>query len=292
VVRTHSIFATRTNWSEVRSQAHQLAASATFSRGTYPAIQYVLNQLHDPHAELVDPSLKGNLSGGGPLGFSPPTVQLTQPRIGYVELPALYDPSSSSTKSTEYMTAALQGEAQLERQGVCGWVIDLRNNGGGNVDPMRLAVGPLLGQGSIGGTQTPAGITSYVFYGDGALREGTKTVASAPVRVADFSPPPPVAVLTGPLTRSAGEGVVIAFVGRPGAQSFGAATGGGPDPTGTFTLSDGAVLYFEVQRGVDRFGHTYDGPIPPDVPIASTAPGADPTLQAGVSWLLSSAACS
>ena len=124
-------------------------------------------------------------------------------------LSALYTPSSSSSDATAYMTAALQGEQRIETQGVSGWVVDLRNNTGGNVDPMRLAVGPILGVGRIGSTQLPSGVTTYVPYEAGALRQGTKTLATAPTKVSDFSRPPQVAVLTGPLTRSAGEGLSI-----------------------------------------------------------------------------------
>jgi carboxyl-terminal processing protease len=114
---------------------------------------------------------------------------------------------------------------------------------------------------------------------------------NAPVKVADFRPTPPVAVITGGSTFSAGEAVAVAFRGRPHIKSFGAATGGAPNSPGRLLLADGAALRFALYFDVDRTGTAYTQAIAPDVAVPGpTTPSGSPLL-AAASWLLSTAAC-
>jgi carboxyl-terminal processing protease len=102
-------------------------------------------------------------------------------------------------------------------------------------------------------------------------------------------PQPPVAVLTSRLTGSSGEGVVMAFRGRPDSRSFGEPTAGVPTGNAAYPLSDRAELHLTEGIGVDRTGATYQAPIQPDRPVATdwTRYGtpADPVVQAATRWL-------
>ena len=75
---------------------------------------------------------------------------------------------------------------------------------------------------------------------------------------------PPVAVLTSRLTGSSGEGVVMAFRGRPDSRSFGEPTAGVPTGNAPYPLSDRAELHLTEGIGVDRTGATYQARIQPD----------------------------
>lgn len=155
---------------------------------------------------------------------------------------------------------------------------------------MLTAVGPILGDGRAVGYRGRDGTTSWYGY-----RDGTGSVVGQPVsptvgRPARLPRPrPPVAVLTSRLTASAGEGVAIAFRGRPDARSFGEPTAGVPTGNARHRLPDGAELYLTEGVGVDRAGRAYQTRIRPDQPVASDwtrygTPG-DPVLRAAAAWL-------
>ena len=74
--------------------------------------------------------------------------------------------------------------------------------------PMLLGVGPLLGNGRLIGFTTRSGFAGYVSYHDGILTAGRDRV-TAPLTVPMLDPAPPVAVLTGSSTVSAGEAVAV-----------------------------------------------------------------------------------
>ncbi|MGV9658891.1 S41 family peptidase [Streptomyces koyangensis] len=59
---------------------------------------------------------------------------------------------------------------------------------------------------------------------------------------------PPVAVLTGPRTASAGEAVAIAFRERPDTRTFGDPTSGVPTANAPYPLSDGALVVLTTAR--------------------------------------------
>jgi carboxyl-terminal processing protease len=171
--------------------------------------------------------------------------------------------------------------------------VDLRRDPGGSAPPMLLAVGPVLGDGKAVGYRDRSGVTLWYSYRDGALilavsgQPPWSLAAPRPARLA--WPAPPVAVLTSRLTASAGEAVVMAFRGRPGARSFGEPTAGVPTGNAQHRLADGAELYLTEAIGVDRAGRTYESRIRPDQPVATDwtryGTAADPVVRAATAWL-------
>lgn len=119
----------------------------------------------------------------------------------------------------------LPAPREVDRAGACGWVVDLRANTGGHMWTPLASAGPILSDGEVGafveadGTRTPWTIESGTprQYAD---RWGPGEPLAHPM--------PPVAVLTGPRTASAGEAVAIAFRGRPDTRTFGEPTFGVP----------------------------------------------------------------
>jgi carboxyl-terminal processing protease len=170
-------------------------------------------------------------------------------------------------------------------------VVDLRRDTGGSMPPMLVAVGPVLGHGRAVGYRDRNGATAWYGYTDGALaldgRPEWSLAASRPARLP--RPSPPVAVLTSRLTASAGEAVVMAFRGRPGARSFGEPTAGVPTGNAQHRLADGAELHLTEGIGVDRAGRAHETRIRPDQPVATDwtryGTAADPVLRAATAWL-------
>lgn len=110
-------------------------------------------------------------------------------------------------------------------------------------------------------------------------------------------PAPPVAILTGPETASAGEAALIAFRGRPESRSFGLPTAGLATGNTAYPLNDGALLLLTEAADMDRTGRRYvNTPIAPDVRVAFTDSDmvrgtGDPVIDAARKWLESRPAC-
>ena len=154
---------------------------------------------------------------------------------------------------------------------------------------MLLSVGPILGSSRVLGFRDDRGITSYVSYRNGVLA-GAGETSRSPLFISNFMPAPPVAILIGSSTISAGEAVAIAFRGRPNTRSFGEVTAGATGSPQSYAMPDGAVIRVSVARDVDRFGNTYDLGVVPDVSI-SFAAGSGADMEAATKWLSSTAAC-
>jgi C-terminal processing protease CtpA/Prc len=183
---------------------------------------------------------------------------------------------------------------QHDSEASCGWIVDLRQNGGGNLWPMLAGVGALLGNGAVGASVYPDGRRVSVWYRDGQAGFGDYVQ----LRVNDvYRPPrlPAVAVLTGPGTGSSAEVLALAFRGRPGARSFGAPTAGVSTGTRTFALADGAALILAVAATSDRLGRVYSGPLDPDEAVVgettARAPTADPLVATAQRWLSANDVC-
>jgi C-terminal processing protease CtpA/Prc len=182
----------------------------------------------------------------------------------------------------------------IDQPPACGWIVDLRQDEGGNLWPMLAGVGPLLGEGEVGAFVTSGQRVPWV-YRDGGAYVGTQvvTVVNNPYRRAD---PPPVAVLTAAQTASSGELLVVAFRGRPSTRSFGSPTRGVPTSNEPKVLADGAVLLLTTTASADRTGATYEDTIQPDQRVAGVTltrgdEATDPTVQAAAMWLRAQPGC-
>lgn len=145
----------------------------------------------------------------------------------------------------------------------CGWIVDLRTNGGGNAWPMLAVAAPLLDDGDVVGLRSREGEVAWARVENGGVvstpgGSGTETPGG-------FSIEAPVALLTSTTTASAAEIVAIAFAGQARTVRVGAPTAGLTTGNEVRELSDGAWLVLTTSYDVDRTGRVHDGPLEPDV---------------------------
>jgi carboxyl-terminal processing protease len=316
VIQNVAFYRSRVDWPAVRAQARTMAAGATTSAATYPAIRYALAALGDRHSFLQLPVTADAAGDARPAAVgataAPPSdsleARLLGGRFGYFRVPTFSlplgtpDAAARSSGMADTLQALVRAvDAQGGPQGPCGWVVDLRHNRGGNMWPMLVGVGPILGGGSLGAFVSAGGVAVPWFYDGGEA--GTLAPTGARGVAARLSagrapyalrrPDPPVAVLTDSLTASSGEAITVAFRGRPATRSFGGATTGVPTANAGYRLPDNAYLLIMVSLDADRLGRQYDTRIPPDVAIAQTARPAwdDATATAATEWLATQTRC-
>jgi hypothetical protein len=325
------------DWPRLRQETLRQAGHAQTTVDAYPALRYALAKLGDHHSYLqLTPALAATETERRPALVDPsamPAPLVRKPTFPYpspfrmrrvpegalvvgspkpvadVVVPLF---SSADRSELDALATSIQTILRtLEAHHPCGWVVDLRGNGGGNIWPMKAGLGPLIGAGGAGGTGGQganggnghfkgrvdhAGVTTDWFYQDGAAGERSGATdeiyaqATAPVVIAGM---PPVAVLIDRDTGSSGEGVAIAFRGRPGTRFFGETTFGAATSTFPYPLSDGAVIYLVTAVMVDRDGREYPSGVTPDEEILSetTISTVDPVLQAAAKWASAQPGC-
>ncbi|MFJ2861514.1 S41 family peptidase [Kitasatospora sp. NPDC087314] len=286
LLQQQSLNTAEVNWKDVRAQAFTQAAEARTPADTYPAISGAVGALGDHHSRFYPPDQAGQVDADPEVVDAPTTRQLPG-GIGYLALPRV---NGAERTYTEYVARGRAAVTETDRAGACGWVVDLRDESGGGMWPPLAVAAPILGDGPVGGFVTADGRRSAWSIRDGVPYLDDAPLASTNGATPLASPGPPVAVLTGRGTGSAGEAVAIAFIGRPATRSFGDLTYGVPTGNAPHRLSDGAVILLTGAAEADRTGRIHTGPIAPDVTVGARM-GSDPVLDAAADWLARQAAC-
>ncbi|WP_282297177.1 S41 family peptidase [Stenotrophomonas sp. PS02289] len=235
------------------------------------AIKQVLRALGDRHSFLIDPARQADMPHVARATFVAPQWEMLEPGIGYIAIPGIQ--AGDRALRDRYRDAVLDALRAGHAQGVRGWLVDLRGNGGGIMWPMLAGLEPLLrGQ-----------TTGYFLRTDGSRDAWPNNTTAASADAPDLGQLP-VAVLTSGRTASSGEAVVMAFRGRANTRSFGAPTKGVPTANAGHRLADGTILQLTGALFVDRNGKGDGTSVVPDESVRELGVG-DRTRQAAVEWL-------
>lgn len=282
IMEKHALNRSLVNWSALKGRAWWLAKGAQTPADTYFAISYTLLQLGDNHSFFVTPDQREK--SGATRELPAVTVQRLDGKLGYLSIP------QCSVQTTEDMAAFATNTqkliSELDAQGVCGWIVDLRKNGGGNMWPMIAGVGPVLGEGELGRFAFPDGSTLAWRYQDGNALLGDEVQAAASPPAYKPKSTTPVAVLIGDGTASSGEAVAVSFRGRPQTRFFGQKSYGLSTSNRVFEMSDSARIVLTTSVLQDRTGKNYGAKIAPD-----EYTDADQTIAAAQRWLKTHSDC-
>lgn len=298
IMQGRSIRRDEVDWEALRRDTVTEAAGSRHPDELYGLIRGALDRLGDDHSLFMTPAefqrWRDRRPSQAQAEASTPKGRVLDERYALIEVPGLL--SGKDETKQEYAEILGRLIARAAGSGVCGWMLDLRDNTGGNMWPMLLGLSPLLGEGEVGafvdaddGRQTWR-LEEKRVYNDGELI--LETELDWP-RLVDA----PVAVLTGPRTASAAEAVAVAFRGRPGSRSFGARTAGLSTSNQGFRLPDGAAVFLTTVAVMDREGEIYGKQIPVDQAVEAavedpkTEDAPDPVVEAARTWLASQPDC-
>lgn len=271
-----------TEWKMARSKAIGKLHGDVAIPNTYSDLARLVRIAGGPHSKFVTPD-QARLdarSFGPETAFPLPMVEVDA-GIGRLTVPSFgSDDASSNLKYTQAAnTAILNSRGDVS----CGWIVDLRDNSGGDAFEMLAAVSPLLDDGLVMRMRDRNGADQdIVIAGNDVLVDGERAagVSGGRVKIRNL----PVAILQSRSTASAAEAVVVAFHGQSRSVSFGQGTAGYSSGNLATTLSDGARLLVTESVFVDRAGTVYGNRIAPDRPTRSVSQG--PTdVQVAKDWL-------
>jgi len=269
------------DWPTIEARARASVAGSTQLADAHDAIQRVIADLGERHSFLRPPSPPP--TGGAMPAPAMPTHALADGRFGVVRLPGFI---GTPEQVAQYSATLRDGLEEMDSTGgVCGWIVDLRGNTGGNMWPMLNGLDPLLGPGPFGIFRAPNGQQTFWVRTAENISIGLAATDREPFFTLDAADAP-VAVLLGSATASSGEMTAIALAGRSRARTFGAATAGFATANVALPLSDGAMLVITTSYARDRTGREYGGAIMPDEVVEETA-----AEEAAIRWLASQGSC-
>ncbi len=214
-------------------------------------------------------------------------------KIGYLEL------TFETGADLMYPTKVQNILRSVDQSPICGWIIDLRRLAQGDLWSYLAGVGPILGEGELGGFVYLDGSRESWAYRDGKIYWGNEQRIESYVRGQIYRPKnsaPAVALLIDEPTLAAGEQVGVAFRGRPNVRFFGEPTAGNPFLLEQTSLSDGVTIYLSAARSYDHLGNVYAGPLTPDETIATDwlkfGTNQDPVIITAANWLQTNPVCS
>jgi carboxyl-terminal processing protease len=263
-------------WTDLFAAAKARLNNAGNCEDAYETLQWCFKEMKEKHS-FVLPAEKATLYNGNinssnePIELSkligPLKHEMAENGIAYIDIPWI---STADKKICTDFADSLQGLiASYDKRGVTKWIIDLRNNTGGNCWPMLAGLGPLIGNGVYGYFISENEKIPFS-YQNGAIFQGRYTRCAPNEPRVLSQPKKTVVVLTGPNTASAGEIVALAFKGLDNVYLYGEPTAGLTTANATYNLSDGSILVLTVCKEADRNGNVQEGKIQPDKFVEST----------------------
>lgn len=293
LLQANSLHRYEVDWEVLRDSVITAAGHPQVSSDTYPAIRLALELIGERHSFLREPVTDATPTINNPEPVSKVVEGMSGVggHFGYIWVGQF---SGTQEESNALATNIQRRIEALDAQGVCGWIVDLRGNAGGNMWPMVAGLGPLVGEGTIGYFVDPDSVVQTWTYENGASGVDHQAWAQASDPYRTHVDNPPVAVLIDQGTVSSGEATFIAFKGRSKTFSAGVPTYGLSTANAGFALGDGAWLFITTSVMADRTGTVYGDRVWADESIAgdrSLDPETDHPFRISTAWLAGQPAC-
>jgi hypothetical protein len=266
ILQAHFVHRTSINWAVFKQNLLAQASGAQTIEQAYPAVILAIGALGDKHSLFVPARpVKGLEMPPAQLPPLSPDEPVPED-IGYIRIPWVV---GRPEKLDAYVTRVQAQIKARDKPELKGWLVDLRGNAGGNMWPMLVGVGLVLGDDTLGYSVDANNTETAWRYEKGkALADGDIEAETAYYYTLK-SANPVVAVLTDTLTASSGEAVAVAFKSRKHTRSFGAGTCGVSTGRERFYVSDGSEILLSTAVFADRRRVRYGHSITPDEPLPS-----------------------
>ncbi len=274
-----SLYSDQVNWKKVNAKFIELIKEEENAEGFKKGLQYLINSLGDKHGQFrsaKDNSLivsyNGKIEGTDnrdsefintvindiSAKFS---YKLLNDGIGYLRIVGI-GPGDVKEQS-DFIR---QGLIDLKSKGVDKWIVDLRFNGGGNMEPMISGLAPLIGEGFIAGSINKDNEIRKYTIENGQFSNYGRLVCQMD-NLPKVKSSEKIAVLLSRYTISSGELVAVAFKGRENTVFIGEATAGYTTGNGYDKINDDLVLIISQDVFIDRNKNKYDGKVGVDEKI-------------------------
>ncbi len=299
-----SIYTNQVNWKEVNQKFLQLTDGKESIDEMKEGLQYLVNSLGDKHAQFRSPkdhtlivSYTGSISNENKLErdvnyvnnvINNPSAKfsyrLLEDDIAYLNVVGI-GPGDVKEQSDFIRKGILELKAKKANK----WILDLRFNGGGNMEPMISGLAPLIGEGLIGGALNNKNEVSRVYKIEKGQFENYGRIACEMDESPIIAQSEKVVVLLSRYTISSGELLAVSFKGRANTRFIGEETAGYTTGNGYDIINDEIVMIISQDIFMDRNQKAYKK----NVDVDDTIPfvpylemDKDLQIQAAKNWLI------
>ncbi len=262
IMSTNSINKDSIDWSKFRNEVLEKGKYAKSISETYPVIQYALMKLNDHHSFLMLPD-QCKIYNDLYLPLPGILSELIENKIAYIKIPGFF---GNRNKRADIFAKQIQTAIkELDKNNIRYWIIDLGENTGGNMWPILLGLGPVLGNGTAGYFVNSNNTFISWGYHDGTAFLGNRQIIKldAPYKLKHGIKK--IAILIGNHTGSSGEAIAISFIGVKNACLIGESTYGSSTGNQGLKISDGTMILLTVSKFADRNKKIYGVPVNPDI---------------------------
>lgn len=202
--------------------------------------------------------------------------------MGYIKVPPCLN--LDNEKDKDFANTIRRQIQKLDTENaITGWIVDLRQNTGGNMWPMLAGLNALIKDGTVGYFIYPSSKKEIAWKSmNGMIPFTADKVDNYKIK----DPAIKIAVLIDSLTASSGEMTAISFSGLPNVRFFGTPSGGYTTANMSYNLSNGTMLLLASSYVADRNHKKFMDKIIPDEIVNSTNDIKDETLDLAKKWLL------
>jgi hypothetical protein len=279
IMRDNVITKNDVDWGNLEAEVSSLSASASKINETYPAITKALELLGTNHSFLSSPSGDlaahySNLDCIDEFDMSEPFAE----NIGYLRVGKFS--SSGETDIQEFADTIQKRIAQQDTASLHGWVVDLRDNTGGNMWPMIAGLGPLFNTEILGHfIDADENVVNWG-YSNGSAKMAEDNLVTVDEPYVLLNPLAKIAVLSSNRVASSGEATLIAFKKQSNVKIFGTDSCGLSTSNSIYPLSDGSKLVLSTGVMADREQYKYGKRVPVDQSVDQKD-----VLSTAIAWL-------
>lgn len=284
IVKSKALYSDSLNWTHIDHELKSLVSSINSYDEVYLLGEYLIDQLHaagDKHSMfspkiVSEKRLEENLDG------REPQANYIKEGIGYILIPG-FDSGNDSIMVAFASKIQDQIKKLDEENDIKGWIIDLRENTGGNMAPMILGLGPLLNnEDTLGYFIRKGKKTQFWNYKNGQFYFQNKySVLKIKDPYSVKQKNAKIAVLIGDHTASSGEFTAMSFYGKKNTKFFGQETAGYTTANGGDRLPDGSYLILAEMLGTPADRIYYPKLIPHQVTEKEGAAA----IEAAIQWI-------
>lgn len=279
-IKKESIVKEKIDWNKLELDLKSVSYSGKHSldkEKIYDVFTKVLRNAGDNHSIFITKQIANDINKSiANEEFS--TSKYIGNNIGYIKIPRCM--TFDYNKDLKFANILIKQIETLDNNNIDKWIIDLRNNGGGNRYPMLSGLAPIIGNGLVGYS-----IKSNKYIPE-KIKNGTINFSSLEtVKYTTKNPYKKIAVLINEKTGSSGEMVAIALLGFERIKSFGQESGGFTTVNSTKDFKDGSQLFLATGYSADKNRKIYYPSIKPDFPLEKSL-SEDEIIERVKAWLL------
>lgn len=259
IIQTNSINKNKIDWVKFKEDVFHFAQNSQTIKDTYPAVSYAVSLLEDNHSYFSPLTDKNQIQEEKLLPIL--KDEMVPSDIGYIRIPFCIGNDKQTTAYIKLLTDKISAQ---NNPNIKGWVVDLRDNFGGNMWPMLVSVGPLL-QTGIQGYFFNADNAHTKWYYDNGKAYLDSTMLAENKHIVTVYGKSKIAVLINENTASSGEAIAVLFKGYSTAKLFGKPTFGVSTGCESYSLSDGSRINLATSVFADRNKNKYGNTIVPDI---------------------------